>query len=421
MPRTDWSDVDPLLLDPLWHAKNQYHDVFRQLRDEDPIHWTEDTAFGRNYWSLTRYDHVKEMLDRDRDFSSRWDMRAPRSPIRRTPEQRFAENLDSSMSLMDRPVHDAYRRPLNKHFTVPMVGKMRQQVVEYVDQIVGEVAEKGQCDLVNDVAAELPARLILGWLNVPKQDWEMLKYWVWLFIAPSDPRFTIDNDPIATSWTGMSQILDYAEKLCDERRVNPGDDLVTILVNTHIDGTPASNHELRSYMKTMIAAGLETTRNAAVVGLWRFMLDPEQRQLLVDNPDWIGPAVEEVLRWVTPSKNRMRLVNEDMDFHGKRLRGGDWIFGWTASSNKDERVYPDPHRFDIRRDASNHLSMGSGIHACLGRHLAKLELSVLIPKVLATFPDMRPTSSGEPDWIADQTITGFRSMEVEYTPVAAHA
>lgn len=418
MTRTDWTEIDTNLLDASWHATNQYHEAFRELRELDPVHWTQDTKFGKSYWSLTRHEHVKEYLDRDRDFSSRWDMRAPRSPVRKTPEQRFAENLDTSMSTLDRPLHDVYRRPLNKHFNVPTINKMRGDVEEYVAQIIDEVAEKGKCDLVSDIAAELPARLVLGWLNVPKEDWAMIKHWTWLFIAPSDPRFMIDNDPIATSWSGMSQILDYAERLCDERRRNPGGDFVTVLVNTQIDGTPASNHELRSYMKSMIAAGLETTRNAAALGIWRFMLDPEQRRLLLDNPDWIGPAVEEVLRYATPAKNKMRVVTEDMDFHGARMRSGDWVLGWLASANRDERVFENPYAFDIRRDASEHLTFGSGVHGCLGRHMARLELSVLIPRLLTAFPDMQPVDSGEPDWIADQTVTGFRTMEVEYTPIA---
>lgn len=418
MSRTNWADIDNRLLDATWYATPAYHDGFTELRNEDPVHWTEDDRFGRHYWSLTRHDHVREYLERDRDFSSRWDMRAPRTPVRKTPEERFAENLDSQMSLMDRPLHSVYRRPINKHFSVPSVNRMRQSVNDYVDQIIDEVAEKGRCDLVGEVAGELPARVMLDWLDVPKSDWEYLKHSVWLFVAPFDPRFTIDGDPVRTASTGLRQILDYGENLAIQRRKEPGDDLVSTLVKTEIDGSPLSNHELRSYLKSMIGGGLETTRNASVVGLWRFMLDPQQRQLLVNEPDRIGPAVDEILRWSSPAKNKMRVVTEDMDFHGKRLRSGDWVMGFLASANKDERVFDDPHRFDIRRDASDHLSLGAGIHSCLGRHLARLEMSVLIPRVLQAFPDMQPVDPGEPDWIVDTTVNGFRQMEVEYTPIA---
>jgi cholest-4-en-3-one 26-monooxygenase len=415
---TDWQKIDNNLLNPLWYRSGEYHEVFKTMRDEDPIHWTENDQYGRHHWSITRYEDVKEYLLRPDLFSSRWDTRIPRSPKRRTPEERHAQGWDINIATNDDPLHDLYRRPINKHFSVPAIGRLGQEVQGIVEEIIGEVAERGECDLVEDIAAELPVKVILRMLGVPEEDWDYLREASWQWMAAADPRWVIDNDPAKTFEIGIQKVLDYCEELALQRRKDPQDDFATVIGNLEIDGDKLSVHEMRTWFATMIGGGLETTRNAAAVGLWAFMQNPDQRRLLLDDPTLVKPAVEEVLRWASPTRSRLRVANNDFDFHGKRIKAGDWVVGFLASANKDETVFPDPHRFDITRAPNEHLALGTGIHMCLGRALARLELATLIPRVLETFPDLEPVSDGEPQWIADGSVNGFTSMPVRYTPTA---
>ncbi|MDF2046463.1 MULTISPECIES: cytochrome P450 [Microbacterium] len=416
---TDWHAIDNKLLDPHWYTTREYHDVFKTMRDEDPVHWTENERYGRPHWSITRYDDVKDYLLRDDLFSNRWDTRVTRSPKRRTPEERHAQGWDINPATNDNPVHDLYRAPINKHFSVPAIGRLGSDVSGIVDEIIADVAERGECDLVEDIAAELPVKVILRMLGVPESDWPYLREASWQWLASADPRWVIDNDPVATYNVGMGKLLDYCQDLAIARRKDPKDDFATVIGQLQIDGDELSIHEMRMWFTTMIGGGLETTRNAAAVGLWAFMLNPDQRTALLDDPSLTKPAIEEVLRWATPTKSRLRVATRDFDLNGKRIKTGDWAVGFLASANKDETVFPDPHRFDITRTPNDHLAFGTGIHLCLGRALARLELASLIPRVLQTFPDLRPVSDAEPNWIADYGVNGFTSMQVAYTSVSS--
>jgi cytochrome P450 len=411
---TDWTHIDNSLLNPQWYTTDAYHDAFRTMRDEDPVHWTEDDRYGKHYWALTRYEDVKNYLLNDRQFSSRWDTRVPRSPKRRTPEERHQQGFDVSIASNDNPIHDMYRRPVNKHFSVPVIKKLGHDVEAIVDEIISDVAERGHCDLVEDLAAELPVKVILRMLGVPEEDWPMLREASWQWLAAADPRFIIDGDQVKTSLHGLTRIQDYCADLAMERRKNPKDDFATVIGNVEVDGDKLSIHEMKSWFVTMIGGGLETTRNAAAVGIWLFLQNPDQRELLQNDPSLINGAVEEILRWATPAKNRLRIATEDFELHGRNIRAGDWVIGYLASANKDEREFKDPYTFDIRRSPNRHLALGEGIHLCLGRALARLELATLIPKVLTTFPDLQ--AAAEPVWIADTSVTGFTTLPVTYTP-----
>ena len=413
----DWTTVDNSLLDPNWYTSPGYHEAFARMRDEDPLHWTQDDRYGKHYWSPTRYDDVKNyLLDHER-LSSRWDTRVPRTPKRLTPEERHERGFDIGVAFNDNPIHDMYRRPINKHFSVPAIGKLGHDVHSIVDEILIEVAERGSCDFVEDIAAELPVKVILRMLGVPENDWPMLREACWQWLAAADPRFIIDNDQVKTSLVGLRRLQEYCTELALERRRHPRDDFATVIGNVEIDGDKLSVHEMKTWFVTMIGGGLETTRNAAAVGIWQFLKNPGQRELLLADPTRVKGAVEEVLRWGTPAKNRLRIATQDIELHGKTIRTGDWVVGFLAAANKDEREFVDPHRFDILRSPNRHLSLGEGIHLCLGRALARLELSALIPKVLRAFPDLETTA--EPTWIADTSVTGFTSMPVRYAPVDA--
>lgn len=414
---TDWSDIDDRLLDPMWYKTGEIHETFRQLRDEDPVHWTHDRNYGKDYWALTRYDDVKEYLNSPDKFSSRWDTRVPRTPKRRTPEERHAQGWDVQVATNDDPMHDLYRRPMNKHFALPAMSRLSHQVDQIVDEVLDEIAERGECELVEDVAARVPAMVVLRMLGVPPEDWDYLAEASWQFLSAADPRYMIDDDEVTTSLTGHKKLLDYCADLAMQRRKDPRDDFATIIGKMEVDGDLLSIHELKVWFTTMIAGGLDTTRNAIAVGTLLFLENPDQARLLLDDPGVAKGAVEEVLRAASPAKTRLRVATRDFDFGGQRVRSGDWVVGFQISANRDERQFTEPERFDITRTPNDHLSFGSGVHLCLGRFLARLELATFFPRLLERFPDLEVVDDDR-DWIADRGSHGLNTLRVRYTPSA---
>ncbi len=178
-----------------------------------------------------------------------------------------------------------------------------------------------------------------------------------------------------------------------DRRENPRDDFATVIAQTLIDDDVLSVMEIRAWLTALIAGGLETTRNVAAVGTWLFLQNPDQRELLLSDPSLASGAVEECLRWATPASNRLRVASVDFEFRGRDIRAGDWVVGSLASANRDERVFDDPHRFDITRSPNPHVSFSDGIHMCLGRNLARLELQVFLPRILAPSPTSSRSAS----------------------------
>ncbi|MBB6407152.1 cytochrome P450 [Arthrobacter sp. AZCC_0090] len=407
---TDWHEIDNQLTDPAWYGKGDSHRTFKLLRDEDPVHWTQDDRYGRHYWTLTRHEDIKNYLLDDQLYSNRIDTRIPRSSKRRTPEQRHQLGFDVLMTANDNPLHDLYRRPLNKHFSVPAVGRLKSQIDAVVDGIIAEACERDEVDVVDNIAEELSARVILTMLGAPPEDWDMLREATSQKMAAADPRYIIDNDHIKTYQIGAQRLYDYSQRLTQERRKDPKDDLATVIAQMQIDGDPLSPHESATYCSLMISGGLESTRNTAAVGLWAFMNNPEQRTLLLEDPSLTKSTVEEVIRWVSPGSGRLRVATRDFELHGKTIRQNDWIIAFLASANRDERVFENPEKFDIRRNPNPHLGLGEGLHMCLGRNLARLELASFFPKFLRAFPDIELTA--DPEWIPDANVTGFRTMPV---------
>ncbi|WP_167042130.1 cytochrome P450 [Salinibacterium sp. ZJ454] len=411
---SELADYDDKILDPDWYKTREDLKVLKRFSAEDPVHWTHAPTYGHDFWFITGYENVRDYLLDHENFSSRWDGRIPKTPKRYTPEQRYEMGFDVSMARNDPPIHDLYRKPVNKHFSVPAVRKMKGDIDRIVDELLNDVAERGECDLAADIAAELPARVILRLLGVPEEDWDHLQQSAWRWLSPGDPSLTIDGDLYLTSRTGHNELLDYCERLAMDRRENPRDDFASVLTQVRVDDDPLTVHELRSYFTIMIGGGLDTTRNTTAVGMHAFLTNPDQAQLLRDDPSLAFSAVEEVMRWVTPSRTRFRVAARDFEFRGRDIRAGDWVIASATSANRDERVFTDPDRFDIRRNPNPHLGFGEGIHQCLGRNLVRLELAAIFPKVVERFPDMEPV--GEPEWLPDYSSVGFLKMPVRYSP-----
>jgi cholest-4-en-3-one 26-monooxygenase len=409
---TDLASVDDLLLDPAWYAKNDWHPTLRTLRLEDPVHWTEDSRYGHPYWGVFSYEGIREVWERFDLFSSRLGTVPPRAGKRHTPEELHAMGLDVTPPYLDPPVHGLYRRPMNKHFSVPAIARMTDLIDQNVEKLIDEVAAKDQFDFVTDVAAQLPMRIIFALLGVPEEDWEELQLSVNRYTMPANPAFTIDGDPVKTAKIGRKVVDEYSGRLAQARRDHPRDDMATVIGTVKIDGEVLSLHEVRSWFSTLIAGSLQTTRNGLGTGVWQFLEHPDQRQLLVDNKAIAPDAVEEVLRWGSPSRMILRVTTEDVEFRGREMSAGDWVMLFIASGNRDETVWENADAFDITRERKEHLALGHGIHKCLGRNLLRLEMARFFPKFLAAFPELALVE--QPEFLADYNGNGIHRLLVSH-------
>ncbi|MFV2178561.1 cytochrome P450 [Actinomadura sp. LOL_016] len=412
---TDWDDVDTKLTDPAFFAGPHFHELFTMLRREDPVHWTHRGAYSRGYWSLTRYEDCLALLDDPVLFSSSLGTHLPPEGRDLTEEERYKMGYDVQLVVSDPPVHSGKRRPFNKHFSVPAVARMHDACDEIVDQIIAGIAPKGEADVVEDIAAQLPVNLFLTMMGVPREDWDHLRKITLTMLHPQDPEFLEEGaDPTQAVLRSSAALYDYAAQLTGSRRGAATDDFTSLIANMKVGGEPLDERDAGWMTFSVIAGGLETTRNAAAIGIMELMRRPEQARLVAADPAVAKSAVEEIIRWVTPSKNRLRLATADTEIRGQKIRKGDWVVGWIVSANRDEAAFDDPQTFDVQRTPNKHLGFGDGEHLCLGRNVARLELQVLIQKLFTALPDLQP--AGEAEWVASDNTTGLKRLPVRFAP-----
>jgi cytochrome P450 len=317
---------------------------------------------------------------------------------------------------MDPPVHPRFRQPLNKHFSVPSVSRMQADIDRISDELLDAVAPRGECDVVEEIATQLPTRLFFPLLGIPEADWPTLQRLTSSAQLADDEAFQTEESAGRTQLRSQTDLFNYMRELVRDRRQHPQDDLASMVAMMQVGGALMVEHVAARSAMGVLVGGLETTRNGLAVGLLALMNDPDQAMMLRVDPTLGMSAAEEILRWVTPSRNRLRIVNEDLDFRGRQIHAGDWVVLWTLAANRDAAQFPDPHQFDIRRGPNPHLAFGGGIHVCLGRHVARLEIRTLVTKFVTRFVDARPV--GDPDWIGSQGVNGLKKLDIRFTPAA---
>lgn len=407
-------DLDAKLVDPAFFAGTKFHAVLKQMRHEDPVHWTDAPSFQRGFWSVTRYEDNLRLLQEPENFSNAAGTHLPPLGRSLTEEERYAMGYDVQLVVSDPPYHQQLRRPFNPHFSVPAVAKLHEDCESIVDDIIDEISERGTADGVKDIAALLPVRLFLNMMAVPKEDWDYVRSVTLKMLHPEDPVFGVPDaeDFNAVIASAMGEMYDYISKHVLARRGDPTDDFASLIANKDYRGELLSEREAGWMGFSVVAGGLETTRNAAAIAIMELIRRPEQAALLQDDAV-AKKAVEEIIRWVTPSKNRLRVANRDLELGGKQIKEGDWIVGWIVSANRDEEVFgPTADDFDITRDPNPHLGFGDGEHMCLGRNVARLELRILLQRLFARLPDMRLTA--EPNWVHSTNTTGLSDLPIEF-------
>lgn len=416
----DIADID--LLDPDRFQQQLHHEMFEVLRQQDPLHWTEEPD-GPGFWSITKHADL-QLVNRDAEgFSSE----AKGVNIQEIDTERNgAFDMRGQMMLMtDPPKHTRYRLLVNKGFTPRMIGLIEEHLRYRAELIVDSIIERGECDFVLDVAAELPLQAIAEIMGVPEADRHMIFDWTNRMIGADDPEYG-DADSHLDAQTAAAELYGYAAKLRVDRAEVPLDDIVTKLINAEINGDRLTDAEFEMFILLLAVAGNETTRNATAHGMHALMTNPDQYAKLVADPSLITSAIEEIVRWATPVMYFRRQAMRDLELRGKQIKAGDKVVMWHISANRDEEVFADPFRFDIERSPNDHVGFGGGgAHFCLGANLARSELRLIFHELVTRIPDM--ALAGDPQRLRSNFIGGIKHMPVTFTPglrkhpVGAHA
>lgn len=364
------------LLDPAWWVDlDRVHQFFAWARHEAPVH--RDEANG--LWAVTRHADLMDVERRSAVFSSRGSYRA---------------NIgmeESNMIALDDPEHIEQRRLVSRRFTPRAVQQDEAFLQSRIDELVDAVSEQGRLEVVHDLAAQLPSRLTADLLGFPEERWEDIKSWSERLMRTD--AITRDQDALMGVMSAIMEFNPLLEELAAERRGCPADDLISTWAGSGMDAM-SMMHETGLF----IAGGAETTRTAIARGLAILAEHPEQWEAAAADPTLVPGLVEEVIRWVTPLNNMFRRVLTDDQIGEQPVQAGDRVMLVYPSANRDEAVFDEPFRFDIRRDPNPHLAFGQGTHFCLGANLARLELRLLFGALtqqwtnltVITPPDIEP-------------------------------
>ena len=401
------SDIN--LIDPDVFVRGVPHDQFSFLRREAPVFWHDDPYGG--FWALTKHADVVHANRDSKLFSS-----FERSPLYNVEDPESIAQLRLMMLSLDPPDHTKLRLIVNRGFTPRRIKELQQSLVDRARMIVDNIAEKGECDFVTEVACELPLQAIADLIGIPQEDRHKVFDWSNRLVGAEDPEFGITADDSANA---AIELFLYAQELANDRRQNPRDDIVTNLINAQVDGEGLDDMEFNSFFMLLAVAGNETTRNAIAHSMLALMEFPEQRQLLLDDPSLIDSAIEEFLRWATPVMQFKRTATEDIVLRDQKISAGDRVLMYYSSANRDEEVFDDPFTFNVRRDPNLHTLHsafgGGGAHFCLGANLARAEMKVIFEEVLRRVPDME--LAGEPSRLRSNFINGLKHLPVQFTPV----
>ena len=317
------------------------------------------------------------------------------------------------MLSMDPPQHDRFKHLVSRGFTPRNAQGLGRRIAELAAEIVDDVAERGKCDFVHDIAGRLPSGLIAELMGISRADGERL-YELTEIMHTTDETVA----PLDVKLAAITEMLTFAAEVAERKRAHPSDDIATTLVQAEIDGDRLTDGELQWFFLLLVNAGGDTTRNLLAAGLQLLFDHPDERARLMADLDGLLPtAVEEMLRYTSPVVHFRRTALEDTQIGERPIAAGDKVIMFYGSANRDEDVFADPDRFDVARDPNPHLAFGGGgPHLCLGLHIARIEAAAMLRELLTRLPDLRP--AGPPEALASNFIAGVRTMPVAFTPVA---
>ncbi len=396
-------DID--LNDPDNFVNGTPHHWFKELRAKDPVHWHEEKN-GPGFWCITKYEDVKTISRNPMLFSS-W---LGGTNIEDRDEASLA-GLRMIMLNMDPPQHVKFRRIVQRGFTPQMVAKQETYLRALAKRIVDAVAHRGECEFVEELAAELPLQVICELMGVPLEDRKLIFELSNKLIGFDDPEF---QNTEADARNASAQMFGFAMKLAEKYRKEPADNLTSALLLTEVDGEKLSELEYCSFFLLLLVAGNETTRTVTTNGMKALLDHPDQLRRLVANPALVPQAVEEIVRFDPAVHYFRRTATDATEIRGRKIAKGQKVVMWYPSVNRDEEVFSDPDRFDVGRENNQHLAFGIGEHFCLGANLARLELVVIFQEMLKRLKN--PRLAAAPRRLRSNFINGVKEMRIAFDP-----
>jgi cholest-4-en-3-one 26-monooxygenase len=398
-------DID--LLEDTW-AREVPHDQFEVLRREAPVFWHEHPS-AQGFWAITKHNDVKAISKDVATYSTEVG-----SAFILDQDPMALEFHRMTLLQMDPPKHNRYRRLVSAGFTPRMIGMLTDSIATRARRIVEAVDGRDEIEFTLDIAAELPMQAICEMIGIPEGDRHRATALANRLVGAQDPDFQSSEED---SQLASAELYALCDELAADRRTNPREDIMSILVHAEIDGDRLTDTELNLFFVLLVVAGNETTRNLIAHAMLAMIEHPEARAELVaaidDDALW-ETAVEEMLRWGASIHNFRRTVTQDTEIRGIPIKQGDKVVTYYASANRDEEVFEDSMTFDIRRTPNDHVTFGGGgVHFCLGANLARLEIKWMMREFLRRYPN--PALAGEVRRLRSDFVNGIKDMPVALT------
>ncbi|TWP53810.1 cytochrome P450 [Lentzea tibetensis] len=390
-------DID--LTDRVLHSTEDLSEFWRDLRHTKPVHWHQPADGGTGFWVLTAYEHISAVYRDTKHFTSE---RGNVMDALRAGGDSAAKRM---LSLTDGRRHTDVRSILMKTFSKRGVEQVGERIRGITRGLVEQALERGTCDFAMDVAAPIPLMAICDLLGVPEEDrWRIFDL-TSSMVASETPEHTQKD-----AWRNKNEVLFYFANMAEGRRVEPRDDIVSLLTGAQISGSGLTEDEIIFNCYSLILGGGETTRMSIGGAVVALVQHPDQWRALKNGDVSVDSAVEEVLRWTTPSMHMARTAVADVEIGGSSIRAGDIVTLWNVSANRDEKAFELPDAFNLARSPNKHVTLGGGSHFCLGAHLARLEINSVLTSLRDLVSEIEPV--GEPRRIYSNFLGGVCHVPV---------
>jgi cytochrome P450 len=393
------------------------HDQWTELRRLDHLHFCEPRGFD-SFYPIVRHEHICEISKQPDLFWSRFGI------VLESKQQKLILNNEKGLAKvraiigMDPPEHRDYRKVAAAWFTPRAIQRVdpvaRESARRLVDRLVERASEgEGECEFANEIAAAHPLRILSTILGVPReQESQILALTNQLFAADDPDLRREGEDRMKAAESLVVDFFQMFNRIIEDRRANPRDDLASLLANGRVNGEPMGLMETLGYFLITFSAGHDTTKNALAGGLCALAQHPAEFEKLKRSPELVPSAVEEIVRWTSPVNYMKRVVGKDLEFRGQKLRKGDNLVLFYASANRDESVFEDPFTFRVDRKPNPHLGFGIGEHFCLGAHLARESQKALLGELVRRIDSIE--LAGEPEPIQSSFVVGLKKLPLRY-------
>ncbi|MEV8438196.1 cytochrome P450 [Actinosynnema sp. NPDC051121] len=393
------------LADPQTFLDVDLPELWRRLRAESPVHWNEPRGANPGFWVVTRHADCVTAYKDNKNLTSE------RGNVLTTLLQGHDSASGKMLAVTDGEHHRAVRNLMLKSFSPRFLESVAEQVRARTRALLSEVIERGSCDFATDVADHIPINTIGDLMDVPAADRAKLVDWNNRTLS----RISSEDSQL-DEWLARNEILLYFTDLADQRRRNPGDDVLSALANGLVDGRPLPEDEVVFNSYSLILGADESSRMSSIGAILALAEHPDQWRALKDGDVSIASATEEVLRWTTPAMHFGRRAVADVELGGQAIRDGDVVTLWNSSANFDEDVFPDPTRFDLGRTPNRHIAFGFGPHFCLGAYLGRAHVSSVLEGLRDLVSEIHV--EGPPTRLYSNFVHGYSSLPVRLTPAS---